>query len=330
MHLARHPRVRLAHLPTPLEPLDRLSEHLGGPRIWVKRDDCTGLATGGNKTRKLEFLLGDARAQGADVVLTVGAVQSNHARQTAAACAKVGLDCELLLRRKVPHPDPALYEASGNALIDRLVGAPIHWFPGDADLHAEAAAYAEQLRRQGRRPYVIPSGGSNAVGALGYVDAALELVRQADALDVAIDHLVTASSSAGTQAGLVVGLTGSRAGIPVLGVSTGETEQELVDSVFSLASETAGSLGIDGIERRHVVATDAYVGEGYGIPTDAMIEAVQTTARLEGILLDPVYSGKAMAGLFDLARRGALGAGNVVFLHTGGTAGLFAENRLFS
>jgi L-cysteate sulfo-lyase len=325
MHLARHPRLQLAHLPTPLEPLDRLSEILGGPRLWIKRDDCTGLATGGNKTRKLEFLLADALERRADTILTQGAVQSNHARQTAAAAARLGLKCEILLEHRVPDPD-ADYLESGNVLLDRLFGARLEYRPAGADMAAELEAAAERVSRAGGRPYAIPGGGSNPVGALGYVDAALELVRQADARRLRIDHVVHATGSAGTQAGLLVGLCGSHSGIPVLGIGVRATQDVQEANVFALAERTAAHAGAPGcVRREQVVANCDYVGPGYGLPTPGMVEAVELLARTEGILLDPVYSGKAMAGLVDLVRKGRFEKGqNVVFLHTGGAAGLFA------
>jgi len=324
VHLARHPRLRFAHLPTPLEPLDRLSEHLGGPRLWIKRDDCTGLATGGNKTRKLEFLLADALEQKADTVLTQGAVQSNHARQTAAGAARLGLRCEILLEHRVPDPKPEYLE-SGNVLLDRLFGARIEYRPAGADMAAELEAAAERVRREGGRPYAIPGGGSNPTGALGYVDCALELVRQADARGLRIDHVVHATGSTGTQAGLLVGLEGMRSGIAVLGIGVRAPREAQEANVFALAERTAAHVGAKGcVRRERVVANCDYVGPGYGLPTPGMVEAVGLLARLEGILLDPVYSGKGMAGLVDLVRKGCFEKDqNVVFLHTGGSAGLF-------
>lgn len=330
MHLARFPRVRLAHLPTPLEPLERLSAALGGPEIWIKRDDCTGLSTGGNKTRKLEFLMAEAREKGADIVLTQGATQSNHARQTAAFAARLGMDCHVLLEDRTGSKDPA-YNANGNVFLDLLHGATAEKRPGGRDMNAELALVAERLRAEGRRPYVIPGGGSNPLGALGYVDAAQELMAQADAMDLRIDHIVHATGSAGTQAGLIVGLKGVNARVPLLGIGVRAPKPVQEANVHKLAAATADLLGVPGIVKpEDVVANTDYVGGGYGIPTDGMIEAVKLFARLEAILLDPVYSGKGAAGLIDLCRKGFFRKGErVVFLHTGGAVGLFAYTDAF-
>jgi L-cysteate sulfo-lyase len=330
MHLSRFPRVRLGHLPTPLEPMARLSQTLGGPNLFIKRDDCTGLATGGNKTRKLEFLMAEALAQGAEVVVTQGAVQTNHGRQTAAAAARLGLDCEILLERRVREPEPG-YDVQGNVLLDRLFGATLS-FHEPGDMNALALARAQALRDAGRKVYFIPGGGSNVVGALGYVDCALELLRQADDIGLRIDYLVHATGSTGTQAGLLAGLEGANTGIPVLGISVRQPKARQEEAVYALAQATAEHVGVKGgIDRARVVAYADYVGEGYGVPTQAMAEAVALTARCEGILLDPVYSGKGMAGLIDLIRKGFFRReDNVVFLHTGGAAALFAYPQLFT
>jgi L-cysteate sulfo-lyase len=331
MNLARFPRIRLGHLPTPLEPMERLSKHLGGPKLWIKRDDCTGLSTGGNKTRKLEYLMAEALAQGADTVITQGATQSNHARQTAAAAAKLGLACHILLEDRTGYTDPA-YTRSANVLMDRLHGATISRRPGGADMQAEMEALAEELRKTGRRPYVIPGGGSNPVGALGYVGAALELVAQASEIGLRIDHVVHATGSAGTQAGLVAGLVGLNSGIPVLGIGVRAPREKQEANVLTLAQRTADHLGLPQgtIRAEHVRANCDYVGQGYGIPTQGMVEAVKLLAEQEGILLDPVYSGKGMAGLIDLIGKGRFGPEeNVVFIHTGGAVGLFGYPDAF-
>jgi L-cysteate sulfo-lyase len=331
MNLARFPRIRLGHLPTPLEPMERLSKHLGGPKLWIKRDDCTGLSTGGNKTRKLEYLMADALAGGADTVITQGATQSNHARQTAAAAAKLGLACHILLEDRTGYTDPA-YTRSANVLMDRLHGATISRRPGGADMQAEMEALAEELRKSGKRPYVIPGGGSNPVGALGYVGAALELVAQASEIGLRIDHVVHATGSAGTQAGLVAGLVGLNSGIPVLGIGVRAPREKQEANVLALAQRTADHLGLPQgtIRAEHVRANCDYVGQGYGIPTQGMVEAVKLLAEQEGILLDPVYSGKGMAGLIDLIGKGSFGPEeNVVFIHTGGAVGLFGYPDAF-
>ena len=328
MHLARFPRVRFAHLPTPLEPMPNLTRLLGGPELYVKRDDCTGLASGGNKTRKLEFLIGDALAQGADTVITHGAVQSNHVRQTAAAACKYGLRCAALLERRVPGHGPE-YETTGNVLLDRLFGAEVRFVAADTDMDAACSELAEEIRAKGGRPYAIPGGGSNAVGALGYVNAALELLQQANDLGLRIDCVVHGTGSTGTQGGLVCGLEGANAGIDVLGICVRRPGPAQEEAVYRTASATAEHLGIrGGLERVRVKANDDYVGRGYGMPTAGTLEAIRLAALHEGLLLDPVYTGKAMAGLIDLCRKGFFAKDqNVVFLHTGGAAALFAYER---
>jgi len=330
MHLSRFPRVRLAHLPTPLEALPRLSEHLDGPNLYIKRDDCTGLATGGNKTRKLEFLMAEALQEKADTIITHGAVQSNHARQTAAAAARLGMGCELLFENRVQDPDDA-YLNSGNVLLDRLLGARMHHYPKDTDMTQAMSDLAEELLHKGKRPYIIPGGGSNPVGALGYVNCVLELLVQANEQGLVIDHLVHATGSAGTQAGLIVGLKAMHSAIPLLGIGVNAPKDLQEERVYSLAVETAEYIGAGGcVHRDDVVANCDYVGEGYGLSTDSMKEAVSLLARLEGILADPVYSGKGLAGMFDLIEKGYFKQGeNVVFLHTGGSVGLFAYYQQF-
>jgi L-cysteate sulfo-lyase len=324
LNLGRFARIRLAHLPTPLEHLPRLTRALGGPELWIKRDDCTGLSSGGNKTRKLEFLLAQARERGADLVLTQGATQSNHARQTAAATAKLGLACHLLLEDRTGNTE-RFYTESGNVLLDHLHGACVEHRGPSSDMNGELDKTAARLRAEGRRPYVIPGGGSNPTGALGYVNAALELITQANDLGLKIDHVLHATGSAGTQAGMIVGLAGIRSGVPLLGIGVRAPRERQEQSVFELACATADLCGVGGAVARHdVVANCDYVGPGYGISTAASTEAIEMLARLEGILLDPVYSGKAMAGLIDLTRRGRFKKGeNVVFIHTGGSVALF-------
>ena len=302
--------------------MDRLSALLGGPRLWIKRDDCTGLSSGGNKTRKLEFLMAEALAQRADVVITQGATQSNHARQTAAAAAKLGMACHILLEDRTGSTDFD-YTENGNVLLDRLHGATVERRAGGSNMQAEMDTLAARLKQDGQRPYVIPGGGSNPVGALGYVNAALELVNQSAVTGLRIDHLVHATGSAGTQAGLVVGLQGLNSGIKLLGVRAPREKQEQM--VYDLGCRTWSLLGLRSeLARDAVVANSDYVGGGYGVPTPGMVEAVSLLARTEGILLDPVYSGKGMAGLLDLVRQGHFTKDeNVVFLHTGGSVALF-------
>jgi len=303
---------------------------LDGPNLHIKRDDCTGLATGGNKTRKLEFLMAQALQEKADTIITQGAVQSNHARQTAAAAARLGMGCELLLENRLPEPDDA-YLNSGNVLLDRLLGASMHHYAKDTDMDQAMSDLAEELRYKGKRPYIIPGGGSNPVGALGYVNCVLELLAQANEQGLVIDHLVHATGSAGTQAGLIVGLKAMHSAIPLLGIGVSAPKDLQEELVYSLAVETADYIGAGGcVHRDDVVANCDYVGEGYGLCTDSMKEAVSLLARLEGILADPVYSGKGLAGMFDLIKKGYFKQGeNVVFLHTGGSVGLFAYYQQF-
>lgn len=322
MHLARFARIRLAHLPTPLEPLPRLSEELGLD-LWIKRDDCTGLAGGGNKTRKLEFLLGAAFEEDADTLVTQGAVQSNHVRQTAAAAAAHGLACEIILEERTGSKATD-YVGNGNVLLDRLFGATLRTVPGGTDMVAELEKTAAEVRARGGKPYVIPGGGSNPTGALGYVDCAREIVVQADEMDLEVHRIVTATGSAGTHAGLVAGLAVMGADIPVLGIGVRAPKDRQEANVFKLAEETAALLGQPGrVTREQVVADCDYVGEGYGLIDQGVIDALTLAARLDGIVLDPVYSGKAMKGLIALARAGQFKGETVVFLHTGGAQGLF-------
>ncbi|TNC26443.1 D-cysteate sulfo-lyase [Amycolatopsis alkalitolerans] len=332
VQLARFPRRALGHFPTPFEPLSRLTdrlraEHRQVPTLWIKRDDCTGLATGGNKTRKLEYLVGEAHQQGADTLITQGATQSNHARQTAAAAARVGMDCKLLLERRQERDED--YERSGNVLLDEILGAEIvDRLPAGTDMQAAMEDLADRLRAEGRRPYVIPGGGSNPTGALGYVGCAAEL----DSAPVPIDWVVHATGSTGTQAGLVAGLRLRHSDARVLGISVRQKEDQQSAAVHDLARRTAALLGAeDAIPRDAVLVDDRWVGGGYGVPTDAMVDAVRLLATTEGILLDPVYSGKGFAGLLGNIAEGRFAADqNVVFVHTGGSAGLFGYRDTFS
>ena len=324
MNLAKFPRLNFAHLPTPLEPMKRLTEFLGGPRLWIKRDDCTGLSTGGNKTRKLEFLMADAQERGADTVITQGATQSNHARQTAAIAARLGMECHLLLEDRTGSTEEN-YNLNGNVLLDRLHGATVSKRQGGADMQAEMEKLADRLRQDGKKPYLIPGGGSNPVGALGYVNAALEIVYQATGMGLNIATVVHATGSAGTQAGLVTGFKALGGQIPVLGIGVRAPKEKQEENVFNLARRTADHMDLgDIIERSDVVANCDYVGPGYGLPTPGMVEAVALLARVEGILLDPVYSGKGMDGLIHLVRKGHFRKdSDIVFVHTGGSAALF-------
>jgi L-cysteate sulfo-lyase len=314
------PRFPLAFLPTPLHPLPRLSARLGGEvEFWIKRDDQTGLAGGGNKTRKLEFLIADAQARGADVLLTVGAIQSNHCRQTAAAAARAGLECQVVLSGEPPA------QPNGNLLLDSLLGAEIHWTTRERRA-LRLVELTEELCSSGRRPYPIVLGGSDPVGASGYALALEELREQARALDLRLDGIVFASSSAGTQAGLVAGAWALGWDVPLLGISVDHPEAELKTHVADLATRTAAHLGhaqTFGPGDIHVNAE--YLGGGYAVMGDLERDAIRLMAREEGILLDPVYTGRAFGGLLDLIRRGAFEPGrNILFWHTGGAPALFA------
>jgi L-cysteate sulfo-lyase len=323
MHLSRFPRVKLCHTPTPLEKMPNLSKLLGGPTLWIKRDDCTGIATGGNKVRKLEFLMGEALARGATHIVTQGAVQSNHVRQTAAVAAKLGLKCTAVLEHRIQTNDPD-YLQGGNVLLDHLMGINIEYRPSGTDMQAAIEEVGARLEAEGDTPYLIPGGGSNAVGALGYAAVALELLNQANDMGLVIDRIVHATGSAGTQAGLVAGLNALNAQIPVLGIGVRNPKDKQEANVHNLAEATSALLGGPAVPRDAVECNCDYVGDGYGIPTQSMAEAVLLLARNEGIFLDPVYSGKGMAGLIGLIRKGAFSpTENIVFLHTGGQVGLF-------
>jgi D-cysteine desulfhydrase family pyridoxal phosphate-dependent enzyme len=310
------PRIRIAHLPTPVESLPRLSAFLGGPRLWVKRDDLTGIAFGGNKVRKLELVLAEAQANGARTLVTVGAAQSNHCRQTAALAAHYGLDCILVLS------GDASQSPSGNLLVDEMLGAEIVWTDRNNRPSVLQQTF-EHAWESGRRPFLIPLGASNPVGALGYMFAFDELLTQ----QVQPDWIVLASSSGGTQAGLVLGAR--RAGWKgrILGISIDEKDTDLQETVAHLASEASDLAGprMD-FKPADILVNDDYLGEGYGVMGAPENEAIQLFARQEGLLLDPVYTGRAAAGMIDLIRRGFFKPRDtVLFWHTGGTPALFAD-----
>lgn len=324
MNLGRFPRRIYTSGPTPIEALPRFSAALGGPRIYVKRDDQLGLTSGGNKTRKLEFLVADALAAGADTLITCGAVQSNHCRLTLAAAVKEGLNCRLVLEERVPGSYNRL--ASGNNFLYRLLGVEaVTVVPGGANMLQAMQAVADQVTALGRKPYIIPGGGSNPIGATGYVQCVQELQQQMFEQNLSFDALVVPSGSAGTHAGVVVGVHGNSLGIPVLGINVSRQKQVQEELVYGLVQRTADHVGCPRPPRESVVCFDDYVGPGYSRPTLGMIEAVQLLARTEGILLDPVYTGKQMAGLIDLVRRGHFQpTDRVLFLHTGGSPALYA------
>ncbi len=320
MNLKQLPRVSLADLPTPIDELPRLSRELGGPRLLVKRDDQTGLATGGNKTRKLEFLMAEALAQGADMVITAGAAQSNHCRQTAAAAAQVGLGCTLVLGGE-PPPTP-----TGNLLLDQLLGAQIYW-TGPDRRGERLEEIANQVRADGHQPYLIPYGGSNAVGAAGYVLAVQELSEQLGGLEV--DRIVFASSSGGTQAGMVVGARATSFGGDIIGIKIdkGEAGDDPYPlHLARLGNETARHVGLDAkFTPDDFLVVEDYLGAGYGVVGELEREAIRMVARLEGLILDPVYTGRAMGGLIDMIRRGIIGPDEtVLFWHTGGMPAVFS------
>ena len=326
MNLKDLPRRRYTlNGPTPIHRLGRLAEHLGGPDLFIKRDDLLGLTAGGNKTRKLEFLVADALSQQADTLITCGAVQSNHCRLTLAAAVVEGLRCHLVLEERVAGSyDP---DASGNNFLYRLLGVEgVTVVKGGSDMMAAMQEVADTLSARGRRPYIIPGGGSNPTGATGYVDCAVETEAQIAAQGLRIDRVVCASGSAGTHAGLVAGFRGCGTNRPVVGVNVSRTKEEQEPIVHELAVETARHVQVGSeVPREAVLCFGDYVGPGYSLPTAGMVEAVQLLARLEGVLLDPVYTGKAMAGLIDLVRKGYFSADeNVLFVHTGGSPALYA------
>ncbi len=316
------PRVRMAHLPTPMEPMPRLGAQLGLASLWVKRDDCTGLGLGGNKIRKLEFDLAAALAAGADCVVCGGVVQSNTARQVAAACAKLGLECHLgIMRGRLQVTEPG-YEDTGNFLLDRLFGAIIHDIPWDEDRNLRLRGIADELRAAGRRVYLVPYGASDALGAMGYVLAAEEIVSQLPE----VAWIVHASGSAGTQSGLLAGLLALRHSARVIGVDVDAQAARVAADVCRVGREAAAMLGVadrwgDGCVE--VVAD--WSGPAYGVADATTEEAIRLAARCEGLAVDPVYSGKGMAGLIGLARQGQFRVGEaVVWIHTGGAPGMFA------
>jgi D-cysteine desulfhydrase len=322
--LDRLPRAPLGLLPTPIQPLPRLTAHLGGPALYIKRDDQTGLATGGNKTRKLEFLLAAAQESGADCVITAGATQSNHARQTAAGAAALGLDAHLVLYAPGGQP-PA--QPQGNLLLCHLLGATIHWTDERAPYAATLARAEDSLRAAGRRPYVVPYGGSNALGLMGYVAAMREVAAQSESPGCFAAH-VFATSSGGTQAGMLLGahLAGISDSARLLGISVDRPAAALAPRIAGLAADGARLLGLDWTPpAATILIEDSYCAAGYAVVTDLEREAIRLLARLEGILVDPVYTGRALAGLLGLVRRGAFaGEERVLFWHTGGTAALSA------
>ncbi|MBW1971881.1 MAG: D-cysteine desulfhydrase [Deltaproteobacteria bacterium] len=325
MNLARFPRRRYTVGQTPIEKLSRLSDALNGPNIYIKRDDMLGLAGGGNKTRKLEFVVADALAKDADTLITCGAVQSNHCRLTLAAAVKEGLKCRLVLEERVPNSyNP---KASGNNFLYHLMGVEkIKVVPGGSDMMKEMEKVADEVASEGRKAYIIPGGASNEIGATGYVACAEEILSQLFDMGLNIDRVICASGSGGTHAGLLTGFYGNNSNIPVIGINVSRSKEAQEELIYSLVQKTAAHVGIKGeIPRDAVLCFGDYVGKGYSIPTLEMVEAVKLVAQTEGILLDPVYTGKAMAGVIDLIRKGYFKKEeNLLFIHTGGSPALFA------
>lgn len=326
MNFTQFPRRGYLQGATPLEAMPKLSKALGGKvNLYVKRDDLLPGAAGGNKTRKLDFCIADALEKGADTIITCGAVQSNHCRLTASWSTKEGLECHLILEERVEGSYKE--DGTGNNFLFELLGVKTkRVVKAGSDMMAEMEKTAEELKKNGKTPYIIPGGASNPTGALGYVACAEELMNQINVSGLKVDHLVVPSGSAGTHAGIVVGMTGTNANIPVSGVNVSRPKDVQEEIVHNLAQQTADLIKVKGgVDRDAIVCYDQYVGPGYSLPTDSMIEAVQLFCREEAILLDPVYSGKAAAGLIDLVRNGAFPEGsNVVFLHTGGSPALYA------
>ncbi len=310
------PRIHFAHLPTKVEALPRLSAALQGPRLLVKRDDQTGLAFGGNKTRKLEYLLAEAREQEADLLITAGAVQSNHCRQTVAAASRFGFDCILVLFGEPPDPP------DGNHLLHHLLGGEVVFTERD-NVENKLREVFQNALSEGRKPYLIPYGGSNPTGAMGYVNAMLELAQQ----DPSPDWIVFPSSSGGTQAGMLVGGRISGYNGKILGISVDEPAEILKVTVSKLATETAAAIGKDWFfSVDDVLVNDDYTGQGYAVMGEPEIEAIRLFAQKEALILDPVYTGRAAAGLIDLVRKGYFEPSEtVMFWHTGGGPALFAS-----
>ncbi|MBK8181545.1 MAG: D-cysteine desulfhydrase family protein [Candidatus Competibacteraceae bacterium] len=323
MYMSNFPKKSLGFFPTPLVELSRLGRALGGPKIFIKRDDMTGLALGGNKTRKLEYLLGDAVIQGCDTVITAGAAQSNHCRQTAAAAAYLGMECHLVLGGEEPD------QAQGNLLLDKILGCHIHW-SGNHRKGEDIPKIFEQLKVSGKKPYIVPYGGSNQLGALGFVEALKELESQMKVEQ--FSHVVFASSSGGTQAGLMVGKKLLNKNFQLIGINidkdeTGEAPfgQHIID----LANRTARMMGVsDCFSEQDLILNSNYIGEGYGVIGKLETEAISLVAQTEGILLDPVYTGRAMGGLIDLIHMGVIDKKDTaLFWHTGGVPALFAYSE---
>lgn len=322
MNLFNQPRERIAVLPTPLQHAPRLTAALGGPQIYIKRDDLTGLALGGNKTRKLEYLVADAKAKGATHLITLGGEQSNHVRQTAAAARLAGMQAVLILASPVPEP-----EVQGNLLLDVLLGAKYHVIESMTERDEAIATISEEISSKGGVPYVIPVGGSNAIGALGYVSAMLELSYQLWEQGVSPTAMYFGSGSGGTQGGIELGARLFGLNFDLRGVMVSPDIDAKRAQMGKILDETAELLGVKNpVDVAEVTLLDSYLGAGYGIPTEGGLEAIELLARTEGILLDTVYTAKAFSALVDEVRKGRYSADDtIVFLHTGGSPALFAK-----
>ena len=325
--LEKFERIKLGHFPTPIEHLKNVSEYLDGPNIFIKRDDCTGLATGGNKTRKLEFLMADAIKSKAELIVTVGAIQSNHARQTAAACSLKGLKCLIILEQRLKDP-PDAYMNSGNVFLNKLLGAEVMLCPKDQDILEYSTKVVEDIKSKGTNVYFIPGGGSNSIGALGYVECFKEILEKNSKYN--FTHIIHATGSSGTQAGLLAGKKYFQSQLQIIGISVRYEKKIQEEKVYNEAKKVCEKLKCDVLDRSEVVAYDDYVGSGYGEPTDGMIEATNLLAKKEAILLDPVYSGKGFAGLIGLIRQKKFTKeDNILFIHTGGAVSLSAYEWAF-
>jgi L-cysteate sulfo-lyase len=333
MHTLNFPRVSLGHLPTPLERAPALTRALGGPQLFVKRDDCTGPALGGNKTRKLEFSMAAALDQRADLIITSGGTQSNHVRQTAAAAAKLGLECHCVVANPLRDFQPD-YVRTGNLLLDRLLGAQLHVASDTGSaMNDELVRLVAQATRTGRRPYLIPVGASDAVGSLGYVNCAAELLEQCAVAGIDPSHIIVATGSAGTHAGLLAGLRLQGRAIEVVGIAVSETSAIKSGKVRRVVDQLLALIGVAPslVPDRDIVVLDQYVGGGYAIAAPGTLQALRMAAQLESLILDPVYTGKAMAGLIDLVRTAKLhGAKDIIFIHTGGSPALFAYSDVLA
>ena len=325
--LEKFERIKLGHFPTPIEHLKNITKYLGGPNIFIKRDDCTGLATGGNKTRKLEFLIADAIKNKAELVVTVGAVQSNHARQTAAACALMSLKCLIILEQRVKDP-PDVYMNSGNVFLDKLFGADVKICPKNENFSQYSEKIIEDLKSKGTNVYFIPGGGSNPIGALGYVECLKEIIKENNKYN--FSQIIHATGSAGTQSGLLAGRKYFNCNIPVTGICIRYDKATQENKVYTESKKTCEKLQCKILDKSEVIVYDEYIGPGYGEPSDAMKEAIKLLAEKEAILLDPVYSGKGFAGLIGLIKNKKFTKNdNVLFIHTGGAVSLSAYEWAF-